>query len=91
MVMNEDVDFDRTMKMQECKITELFARQDLEFDIEWRRLNMINNITDITENDLSTELERVNETNMDTLNMINDMNTVNGHELELDTEWKRLN
>ena len=91
MVMNEDIDFDRAMKMRECKITELFARQDLEFDIEWRHLNMINNITDTTRNDLSTELKQVNETNMDTLNMNNDMNIENGHDLELDTEWKRLN
>ena len=85
MVMNEDIDFDRTMKMRDCKITELFARQDLEFDIKWRCLNMINNINDTIRNDLSTELEQVSETNMDTLNMNIDIDIEDGH--ELDTEW----
>merc|ERR1711954_398814 len=47
MVMNDTVDFDKTKMMHNATISQLFAKHDMYFDAEWKRLNKIDlNIDD---------------------------------------------
>ena len=39
LVMNDKIDFDKTRMMRDTTIKELFAKHDLKFDLEWKRLN----------------------------------------------------
>ena len=39
--MNDKIDFDKTRMMRDSTILEMFAKQDLNFEFEWKRLNLI--------------------------------------------------
>ena len=80
LAMNDKIDFDKTRMMRDSTILEMFAKQDLNFDLEWKRLNLIDSsIMDYMDN-LDEEIynDAPAMDNMDKMNIANAMdNEVN--------------
>ena len=70
--MSDKIDFDKTRMMRDTTINEMFAKHDLKFDNEWKRLNKINTTTDSIEN-----------VNMDNMDMDNGLNNWMKHDIDI--------
>ena len=89
--MNDKIDFDKTRMMRDSTILEMFAKQDLNFDLEWKRLNLIDSsIMDYMDN---LDVEIYNDApamdHMDKMNVVNAINNevnVLRAKIEIDVE-----
>ena len=80
LVMNDKIDFDKTRLMRDTTINEMFAKHDVKFDNEWKRLNKIDT-TDLIENVNMDNLDMDNGlNNKDNLDVDNDLNNCMNHD-----------
>ena len=77
LAMNDKVDFDRIRMMKDSTIMQMFAKHDLKFDLEWKRLNEINiyALDHMDSIDIKADIDVPARDNMDILVMDNGLNT----------------
>merc|ERR1711954_215079 len=78
LAMNDKIDFDKTRMMRDSTILEMFAKQDLNFELEWKRLNLIDSSImdymdnlDVKVNNDAPAIDHMEK--MDKMNMVNAM------------------
>merc|ERR1711954_238605 len=72
LAMNDKIDFDKTRMMRDSTIKEMFTKHDLKFDLECKRLNLIDSsIMDYMDNlDVETNIDAPAIDHMDKINVV---------------------